>query len=166
MMSGTLLLINGVVAGLLVFAAARDIATRVVPNWVSMAILACGCVLQASVGSLIVASGLGLLVFVAAAFMWHRGWLGGADVKLLGAAAVAVAPVSVTGLLLAVSLAGGVLALFYLSLSRLVRRPLPGPRKSLLPRVMKAELWRIRRRAPLPYAVAIAVGGLLTLFSS
>jgi hypothetical protein len=30
---------------------------------------------------------------------------------------------------------------------------------------MVVEAWRIRRRAPLPYAVAIAIGGLLVLFS-
>jgi prepilin peptidase CpaA len=96
--------------------------------------------------------------------MWVRGWLGGADVKLLGAAAVAVAPGSVGSLLLGVSLAGGVLALVYLALSRLVHRPPPGPRKHFLTKLVKAELWRIHRQAPLPYAVAIATGGLLTLF--
>ena len=112
------------------------------------------------------AIGLGLLVFLLATALWLRGWLGGADVKLLGAAAVTVPPHSVGGLLATVSLVGGVLALFYLALSYLLARPRPGPRDHFLPRLIKAELWRIHRRAPLPYAVAIAIGAFLTLFPS
>jgi prepilin peptidase CpaA len=153
-------------AGLLLFAAVRDVATRMVPNWVSLAILAAGIVLQAVTGDLAVALGLGLLVFFGAAVMWRFGWLGGADVKLLGAAAVAVPCGSVMQLLVLVSLTGGVLAVFYLALSLILRRPRPGPRNSFLQRLMKAEAWRIHRRGPLPYAVAIACGGVLTLFPS
>jgi prepilin peptidase CpaA len=166
MMSGTLFLLTGVTAVLLAFAASHDVATRTVPNWVSIGILACGLVLQAITGHLLTAIGLGLLVFLLAIALWLRGWLGGADVKLLGAAAVAVTPHSVGSLLLAVSLAGGVLALFYLTLSYLLVRPRPGPRNHFLSRLIKAELWRIHRRAPLPYAVAIAIGAFLTLFPS
>jgi prepilin peptidase CpaA len=165
MMSGTLAL-QGVIAALLAFAALHDIATRTVPNWVSIAILACGVTLQAFAGSLLAATGLGLLVFLIATALWLRGWMGGADVKLLGAAAVAVAPGAVGSLLLDVSLVGGALALLYLALSRLVPRPSPGPQKHFFQKLIKAELWRIRRRAPLPYAVAIAIGAVLTLFPS
>src|SRR5690349_247102 len=77
MMSGTVLLLTGVTAALLAFAALHDLATRTVPNWVSVAILACGLVLQAVAGTLLAATGLGLLVFLAATAMWLRGWLGG-----------------------------------------------------------------------------------------
>src|SRR4051794_12919665 len=126
MMSGILLSLQGVTAALLAFAALHDLATRTVPNWVSIAILACGVTLQAIAGSLLTATGLGLLVFLLATTLWLRGWLGGADVKLLGAAAVAVAPGAVGSLLLDVSLVGGVLALLYLALSRLVPHPSPG----------------------------------------
>nr|WP_294500968.1 prepilin peptidase [uncultured Rhodopila sp.] len=150
----------------MVFAALRDIATRLVPNWVSVAILTCGIVLHTVIGNPFTAIGWGLLVFIAAALMWKRGWLGGADVKLLGAASVAVAPADIGPLLIAISLAGGVLAVLYIALSRLVRRPVAGPRQGFLPRLLKAEIWRIHRRGPLPYAVAIAAGGLFTLFPS
>src|SRR4051812_15051668 len=105
--TGILYLIIIVIAVLLVFAAMRDVATRIVPNWVSVAILTCGIILQTIAGNLIVAASLGLAVFFLAALMWHRGWLGGADVKLLGAATVAVAPAAVGQLLFAISLAGG-----------------------------------------------------------
>ena len=154
------------IAALLIFAALRDIAARAVPNWVSVAILACGLALHAATGGLLAGSICGLIVFVCAALVWHRGWLGGADVKLLGAAAAAVSPASVVPLLLAVSLAGGVLALIYLLLSACVPKPSPGRPGCIPARLLKAETWRIRRRGPLPYAVAIAAGGLFTIFQS
>nr|WP_294517579.1 prepilin peptidase [uncultured Rhodopila sp.] len=166
MHSGSLYCLNAAVAALLVFAALRDIATRLVPNWVSIAILACGIILHTVIGNPFTAIGWGLLVFFTAALMWRRGWLGGADVKLLGAASVAVAPANVGSLIIAISLAGGVLAVLYIALSRLLHRPLAGPRTGFLPRLLKAEVWRIHRRGPLPYAVAIAAGGLFTLFPS
>jgi prepilin peptidase CpaA len=166
MQFGSIYPVNGVIAALLVFAALQDVATRTVPNWVSIAILTCGVILQTIAGNLVVAASLGLAVFFLAALMWHRGWLGGADVKLLGAAAVVVAPAAVGQLLLAISLAGGVLAVFYLALSLCVHRPRPGSRKGFFRRLTKAEAWRIHKRAPLPYAVAIAAGGLFTLFPS
>jgi prepilin peptidase CpaA len=164
--TGIISLASTFIAGLLVFAAMRDIVTRMVPNWVSVAILTCGIILQTIAGNLIVATSLGLAVFFFAALMWYRGWLGGADVKLLGAATVAVAPAEVGQLLLAISLARGVLAVLYLALSLCVHRPSPGSRKGFFRRLIKAEIWRIHKRAPLPYAVAIAAGGLFTLFPS
>ena len=163
---GSIYCLQAAIAALLVFAALRDIATRRVPNWVSIGILICSIVFQTVVGMIFTAIGLGLLIFFVAALMWRRGWLGGADVKLLTAASVAVAPAAVGPLLIAISLAGGGLAIVYIILSRLLRRPSPGPRNGFLPRLLKAEAWRIRKRAPLPYAVAIAIGGLSTLFSS
>ena len=152
------------IATLLVFAALRDIATRTVPNWVSLAILAVGCVLQAVAGTLPTAGLSGVAVFAAAALMWRQGWLGGADVKLLAAGSVALAPVAVVSFILVVALAGGALALLYLALSLVVRRPAPGGRTTVSRRLLKAEAWRIHNRRSIPYAVAIAAGGLFTLY--
>ncbi len=161
-LSNTILL-HDAIAGLLIFAAVRDVATRTVPNWVSVALLAVGIALQAVAGNLPAAALAGIVVFAAAALMWRQGWLGGADVKLLGAGAVTVAPGSVENFLLAIALTGGGLALLYLGLSLVVRRPKNGPRKTFLSRILKAEAWRIHNRGPIPYAAAIAAGGLFTL---
>jgi len=61
-------------------------------------------------------------------------------------------------------LAGGLLAVLYLLAQNLVPAASPSPVPlSLLARVWRAERWRIRRGGPLPYAVAIAAGGVLTL---
>ena len=114
-------LLNSLIAGLFVFAALRDVATRTVPNWVSFAILAFAIVVQSNADRIFTSTALGSLVFMALLPMWYRGWLGGADVKLLAAGTVAVAPTSVTHFLFTVSLTGGVVAILYLALSLLVR---------------------------------------------
>lgn len=84
---------------------------------------------------------------------------------MLTAAALLVAPARVPALLLAVALAGGVLAAIYL----LLRAALPDPDGSRptarLLRIIRIEQWRIRRRAPLPYAFAICAGVVFMLLS-
>lgn len=154
------------IAVLLTLAAVRDFATRSVPNWIAVAITLCGSSLHLLYGHPLVPMLSGILVLVAASIPWHFGLLGGADVKLLAAAAIAAPSGSLGSLLLAIALAGGVLALLYLVLSYLIPRPAPGPRTGLLRRILKAEAWRIHRRGPLPYAAAIAAGTIVTLFSS
>lgn len=155
---------------LLLFAALHDLAARTVPNAASGAIAALGLGLRTLAGDLAAALAAALLVFVLAAFCWRRGWLGGGDVKLLGAAALLVAPPRLPALLAAVALAGGGLALVYLALSVLLpaaaRPPASAPRRSgatIWRRVLRVERRRIRRRGPLPYASAIAAGAMIVL---
>jgi prepilin peptidase CpaA len=161
----------GASAVLLLLAGASDIAARRVPNRVPAALAAIGVVLRVQSGDLIAALGCAFAVFIVAFVCWQRGWLGGGDVKLLAAAALLVAPDRVPGLVIAVALAGGVLAAAYLLMRALLPEPrlpsanqLTGRRPRLL-RVLRAEQWRIRRRAPLPYASAIFAGVAFTLLS-
>ena len=160
----TLSMTGGGVA-LLLAAGAHDIAARLVSNRAALALALCGVALRGADGTLGLALAGAGAVFLAAAFCWRRGWLGGGDVKLLGAAALFVAPRQIPALLLAVALAGGALALLYLALAALPPpAPAGGAKARLIPRVLRAERWRIRRRGPLPYASAIAVGTVFTLF--
>jgi prepilin peptidase CpaA len=97
--------------------------------------------------------------------IYQRGKIGGGDVKLLVALAVGLPLTGVIQLLTITALAGGVLALVHLMM-----RLLPSPRlapagSSLLRRVYAVERWRHLRHAPLPYGVAIACGGIWTIFS-
>jgi prepilin peptidase CpaA len=86
-------------------------------------------------------------------------------------------------LMLCTATAGGLLAISYLALARLLRGnataflsgpgPGPGPgsagsgrRRSLLRRILRAERRRIHRGLSLPYSCAIAAGVLLTLYVS
>lgn len=148
---------------LLIGAALHDVATRTVPNWFSVAIAVAGLVLRAMAGDLVYGLLFAALVFAAATFLWWLRLMGGADAKLLGATALLVSPLAIPSLLVLTALCGGVLALAYLVLSRVVRRPAPGRRRTLLGRLAKAELWRLSRRGPLPYATAIAAGSVVTL---
>ncbi len=150
---------------LLLAAGAEDIATRLVSNRLSLALALCGVGLRSREGALWIAVPAALAVFVAAAFCWRRGWLGGGDVKLLGAAALFVPPARIPALLLATSLAGGALALLYLALAALPPPTAPlGAKAKPIPRLLRIERWRIRRHGPLPYASAIAAGAVFTLF--
>ncbi len=164
-----------VAALLLAFAALHDIGFRTVPNRVSLALLAIGVALRLLQHDLPWGLGCGALVFAVTYVCWRFGWMGGADVKLLSTAAVVVAPVMVPTLVIGTSLAGGVLALLYVAGGKLAPRPkaaFSGPamsalrQASLLRRAARCELRRLRRRGPLPYATAIAVGGWLAMAGS
>jgi prepilin peptidase CpaA len=154
----------GAAAGsVLVAAALHDVGFRTVPNWMPLILVALAGTLRAAQGNLAVSAGVGLAVLLLAALCWRRGWLGGADVKLMAASAMLVPPALSIALLLEVALCGGCLALLYLALARLVARPPAGRPAGLLRRIWRAERYRIHRRGPLPYAWAIAAGALLML---
>ncbi len=156
-------------AALLAFAALHDLGFRTVPNRVSAALLIVGLALRLFAGDPFWGLGCGALVFACTYVFWQLGWMGGADVKLLTAAAVFVPPPMVPTLVIGTSLAGGVLALIYLLGSRVAPRPRPATSSSrfnLLHRAARCELRRLRRRGPLPYAAAIATGGWLAMVGS
>jgi prepilin peptidase CpaA len=151
-------------------AALHDVAARTVPNWMALAIALMGLITRVSDGTGVSAVVAGMSVFLAAAFCWRRGWMGGGDVKLLGAVVTLVPPHAVFTLLAFTAFAGGALALFYLAGRMLFgsrNKNLSCQRPATLPaRVLRAEVWRIRRGGPLPYACAIAAGALITLFQT
>lgn len=154
----------------LLFAAAHDVAVRTVPNLVSLIVAIAGLGLNTLDGRLPQALFGGGLVFAAAWYCWRRGWIGGGDVKLLGACALLVPPAALPEFMLSTAIAGGVLALLYLALARVLPggacppRACPIARANLVPRIWRAERRRIRRGQSLPYSCAITAGVLLTLY--
>ncbi len=155
--------LTSVAVAALLAAASHDIAFRTVPNWVSALLAADGIVLRLLDRQLPAGLGCGLTVFALAAVCWSRGWLGGGDVKLLGATGVLIAPGLVPGYVATVAVAGGVLALLYLLLERVAPSPRPRRPAPLLSRILAVECRRIHRRLSLPYATAIGAAALLTL---
>lgn len=146
----------------LLFAAAHDVAVRTVPNSVSIIVAAAGLGLNALNGQFIPPLFGGGLVFAGAWYCWRQGWIGGGDVKLLSACALLVPPTSVPKLLISTAIAGGLLALSYLLIARLLPNcVIPQPR-NLVRRIWRAEQRRIRRGLSLPYSCAIGTGVLLT----
>jgi prepilin peptidase CpaA len=117
---------------------------------------------QPLLASVLVAAGL----FLALVALHARGLIGGGDAKLIAALAAGLAPLDTLNLVVATGLVGGVLGALYMILPRLMpaaslarpMRPVPAMR-----RVASVEAWRIRRRGPLPYGIAIALGGSLVL---
>lgn len=150
-------------AALLVVAAVHDIVARTIPNRLVLCVAVIGVACRGVAGDLLPALGVAALVFACGVLGWRLGALGGGDVKLLAAVSLLPAPALVPSLIAAVALCGGALALSFLVARPLVPRR-PGPRpQSWLARSLRVEAWRVRRRGPLPYAVAIAGGALLTL---
>lgn len=152
---------------LLVIAALRDVATRLIPDAIPIAIALAGLVARAFDGwaaagtSLLIGAGIFLVLVPIAA----RGWLGGGDVKLVSAMAVGLSPGLTWDFVVATVFAGGALGVAYILGRYLVPETRVAGDATLLRRVLAVEAWRIRRRGPLPYAVAIAGGGILLLIS-
>jgi prepilin peptidase CpaA len=155
--------LSAAAGGVLVAAALHDVGFRTVPNWMPLILVALAGGLRIGQGNLALSAGVGIIVLLAAALCWRRGWLGGGDVKLMAASVMLVPPALCIALVLQVALCGGVLALLYLALSRLVARPSSARPPGWLARIARAERYRMHRRGPLPYASAIAAGALLTL---
>jgi prepilin peptidase CpaA len=151
---------------LLLYVATIDVATRVISNQICLALALLGIAGQFAIPmqlaqSLMIAA----LLFMLLLLVYTRGWIGGGDVKLLVALATGLPLTGVVQLLAITALAGGVLALVHLMM-----RLLPYPRlapagSSFVRRVYAVERWRHLRHAPLPYGVAIACGGIWTVFS-
>jgi prepilin peptidase CpaA len=162
-----LLLFQVVAAPLLVMAAARDVATRLIPDALPIGIALAGLAGRVLAGwpEAGISAGVGVVLFVLMVPLAMRGWLGGGDVKLISAMAMGLAPQAAWQFVVTTVFAGGALGLAYILGRQFVPRTRVARGASLPRRVMVVEAWRIRRRAPLPYAVAIAIGGLLVLFS-
>jgi prepilin peptidase CpaA len=145
---------------LVLVASLHDIAARTVPNSLVLILAAVGMVMDILGGHLTGSLTVATSVFVLASLCWRRGWMGGGDAKLLGAAALGIMPSSVFTFAAAVAIAGGVLAIFYLVAKRLVTTTVSRRNNGLFSRVWRVERWRIARGGPLPYACAIAAGAV------
>ncbi|WP_051328715.1 A24 family peptidase [Geminicoccus roseus] len=147
--------------GLLILAAWRDIAVRVIPDEISLCLAGIGLVVRASFGpeALLVSLAAALALFGLLVVLHALGLMGGGDVKLAAAVAVGLAPFDSYHFVVVTVLAGGVLSLLYLWAARRLPAPDRMRRISLIARVRDVEMKRIRRRASLPYGVAIAAGG-------
>jgi prepilin peptidase CpaA len=158
-----------VVVVLLVSAAWRDIATRSIPDIVSILIAACGLVDRALIGpsSLLLSTAASVTLFLLLLLAHARGMLGGGDVKLMAAMACGLSLPQLYHFIFVTTLSGGGLATLYLLLRRALKglRPRKPPSRGTIGlwRVLIAERWRIARLGPLPYGVAITCGGVAVL---
>ena len=144
--------------GLVLYAAASDIATMTIPNWVSIAV-----VLLFPLAALLahltpmqigIHVGIGLLMFLAGFALFSLGLLGGGDVKVIAAASVWTGLAALSPFAYATTIAGGVLAAIMIVARRAAKPSDTHP--AFLNRLLGPE-------NGIPYAVAIAVGALASL---
>ncbi|MDE1905535.1 MAG: prepilin peptidase [Rhodospirillales bacterium] len=150
---------------LLVFAGLHDLAVRTVPNYAAVLLVLIGTTLRILDHNLLPALLYALVMFLFLAAIWVAGLMGGGDVKLWAASVLLIPPtISIeSAFLVDVLLLGGALAILYLLLSLAVRKPAASRAGSHFQRFVRVERWRIKRRAPLPYACAIAGGTFAVL---
>jgi prepilin peptidase CpaA len=137
---------------LFAIAAVTDARERRIPNWLSASLAALGALrigLGLAEGSGALASmldfGAAVAVFALAAGAFRFGLLGGGDAKLLAAGTLWLGAAALGPYLLTTVLAGGVLALLFIAWQ------------------LAIPARRARENRPsLPYAIAIAAGGILT----
>jgi len=155
--------------GLLLAAAYRDVVTRIIPNTIPVLLAACGLVSRAMAGSPAVIQSIAasISLFLLLLIAHSKGVLGGGDVKLMAAVACGLSLPELSRFILFTGVAGGVLAGIHLWLRGVLKdyRPVKPPSRGSAGfyRVLAAERWRIARRGPLPYGVAIACGGIAAL---
>lgn len=151
------LLIIAIFPAAMAFAAATDLFSMTIPNWVSLVLIAGFALLAPLIGlgwsdaGLHVAVGVAALVVTFAMFSF--GWIGGGDAKLFAATCLWLGPEGTLFYVIYASLLGGALTLLILGL-----RSLP------LPAALSSQGWLTRLHSPeegVPYGIALAGAGLL-----
>lgn len=148
---------------LILAAAVSDATSFIIPNWMSLALLAIFPFAALAAGLPLPTFGLHLAIGVAAMVigmaMFALRWLGGGDAKLIAAAALWLGLPGLPTFLLDGALVGGGLALALLTLRSDPIRPI----------IVLGPRWVSRLADPeqgVPYGVAIAAGALWALPAS
>lgn len=146
-----------IVAILVVAAALWDVATLTIPNWVSAAVALLFPVAAIAAGvpwhEIAFNVAFGAATLMGCFFLFNARILGGGDAKLIPAAAVWTGAMGFAPFALAMTIAGGALAVLILGMRRFMRPSEAKP--AFLNRLLD-------RKRGLPYGVAIAAGFLLT----
>jgi prepilin peptidase CpaA len=164
-------LVAAVLVGLLIVAALADVAARIIPDGVAIAIAVLGLTARVTAGGVpgvTESIAAALLVLMVLVILHARGLMGGGDVKLMAAMVLGLPLEWIYRFFIVTAVAGGIIALLHLVLRSAIRTaPGPPPRgAALLRRALIAERWRIARRGSLPYGVAIACGGIWAILAS
>lgn len=145
-------------AALILAAAAFDIATMEIPDWISIALVALFPVAALAGGFSFAEAGFhaacGAMALLVVFAMFHFGLMGGGDGKLIAAAAIWLGAIAMPSFIVWTTIAGGLLAIAAL----LARKAAPASagHPAFLARLLRPQ-------GGIPYAVAIAVGALAAL---
>ena len=147
--------------GLIVYAAITDIRSLTIPNRVSLsvALLFPAAVVSSPVPiDWLGAMGVAALTLAIGFFMFARGWIGGGDAKLIAAIMLWAGPENALELLLITNAAGGFLAVAIWLRAHFSHATVPSLNGQDTTQTAPS-------RRPIPYAVAIACGGLYVAFT-
>lgn len=161
-------------AALVLTAAATDIQSRKIPNWLSLSGIGAGLVLHGFVGG---AAGLAisiegmLLGFAAYLALYCLRAMGAGDVKLMAAVGAIVGPADWIPVFMATAVAGGILSLILIVAKRRVKQTLWNVFfivqeliQLRLPHHTRSELdVKDSRSLNMPHGVAIAAGSIAYL---
>jgi Flp pilus assembly protein protease CpaA len=156
----------------LLYAAARDVAVRLISNRLCVVVAALALPFRFVDHDLLRSIAVAGLIFIVLTVGWLLRLIGGGDVKFWTVCSLLVPPhtVSQSTFSLTVVLVGGGVGCAYLILRLVVRWRAPttnvGASKRWFARVWRAEQWRARRKGSIPYGVAIAAAAWMTFIPS
>jgi prepilin peptidase CpaA len=142
---------------LIAFAAANDLFTMIIPNRLSLLLIAGFFVLAGfggmSLQDIAMHASAGLIVLVAAFALFSYGWIGGGDAKIAASVALWFGFPHLIEYLLYTSIFGGALTLLLLQF-----------RQYPLPAVLASQPWISHlhdKKTGVPYGIALAIGALM-----
>lgn len=142
---------------LMAYAAASDLLTMTIPNWISIALVSAFLVMSCILGVgwydvLVGHLSCGAVVLALGFVCFAAGWIGGGDAKVAAAIAIWMGWNGLTDFGVDASLLGGLLTLAILAL-----------RRQALPAFLSRSHWISRLHDPdcgVPYGIALAAAGL------
>jgi prepilin peptidase CpaA len=147
---------------LVVYGAVCDVTTYKIPNVVSYGlVLLFAAYAVATWGSLplLMHVGVGTLVFVMCIVFWQLGWLGGGDVKFVGAIALWMGPAKILMFLILLTLASAV----FIGVLKFMYQWNPWFQASKLPAFVKLMLTKSAERA-IPYGLPAAISAIICTY--
>lgn len=158
-------------AGLLLWAAFSDLQRFIIPNKITLGIVALylAYLVSGLLGGMTVdwAGGLiaAAIVFAVGFALFNFGVLGGGDVKLLSAVALYAGSQWVAPLIAVTAIAGGVLSIGILAAKMVSLSRIPANlRPYMLPADVRYPVLRAALQTHAPYGAAIAFGGLFIIY--
>lgn len=164
----------GLIGMLLIWAAINDARFFIIPNWVSASLV--GLFLMFIIVNAVIngttpledthwisAVVTALVVTTIFTILFAMGYMGGGDVKLIGAISLWAGAELIVGFLLATTIAGGILAIFWTLHSKLKKRGFGDLIRR--PQILSEpdENLTLGLKTSIPYGIAIAAGGLFVM---
>lgn len=159
-----------VAVGILVVVAYEDVRTRRIPNALSLATAALGLLRVAFAAEVIDAGytlAAAIIILTITFALFQLGAIGGGDAKILPATALLIGYRELLDFLFLMSLCGGVLALAALAAERLDLCSRRFRREAYLPSTGQSDPAPVApKRSTVPYGVAVAIAGVITLIAA